>query len=120
MPSQISHENQWDSNHRLLTQLIRQKTYLDWIATVAFYTALHSVERYFARRNEHPGDHRTRNQTLIRYKVQLGQQILNDYEDMYNTSKLARYTCAPLTDADIQGQLDRLSRIDTKIGPMLV
>jgi len=119
MASQSDHETQWDSNHRLLGQLVKQSLFPDWIATVAFYTALHGIERYFARRNEHPISHLDRKNTLIKYQSQLGQQLLNDFSAMYNTSRLARYNCVSLTPSDIQDQLNRLARIDGKIGPMV-
>jgi hypothetical protein len=119
MSAQHLHETQWDSNHRLLILVHRTRIYPDWVVTIAFYTALHSLERYFARRNKHPKDHGDRQVILRSFEPQLGRQVVRDYLDMYSRSVLARYECIPQTDTDIQNQLDRLARIDNKVGQLV-
>ena len=119
MPTQSDHETQWYLNHQLLAQLERQNRFYDWMITVAFYTALHSLERYLARRNKHPHDHLDRKNTLLVYAPQLGQQTLRDYLDMYSMSIAARYECASPTQADVQEQRARLARIDATVGPLI-
>jgi hypothetical protein len=119
MPSRNDHETQWNSNHQLLAQLERQNYFSDWIVTVAFYTALHSLERFLALRNKHPHDHLDRKNILLIYAPQLGQQILRDYLDMYNMSIAARYECISPTLTDVQDHRARLARIDAKVGPLV-
>ncbi len=115
MPSLQEHRTQWDINHSILKELKAQNRYPDWAATVAFYTALHSLERFFARHHQHPDNHDERKTILRTYKMQLGLQFLRDYLDMYNLSITARYECEQPTSKDIQEQLERLARIDAKM-----
>jgi hypothetical protein len=119
MPARNDHETQWDSNHRLLVQLERQNAFPDWVVTVAFYAALHSLERFLALRNKHPTDHLDRKNLLLSYEPQLSHQILRDYLDMYSMSIAARYECISPALADVQEQRARLARIDAKVGPLV-
>jgi hypothetical protein len=103
----------------MLSHLRARNEYPAWIATVAFYTALHSLERFLARRNRHPHDHTDRKNILWSYEPQLSRQILYDYLDMYDLSISARYDCISPTTKDIQDQLNRLARIDARVGPLV-
>lgn len=115
MPPEIRHQVQWYANKGILKHLVEQNKYPDWIATVAFYTALHSIERFLARHKEHPKSHTERDKVLAKYMPLLGAQIVADYEDLKNTSRAARYNFFVPTDADIQDILERLARIDAKV-----
>lgn len=119
MPAQYLHETQWDSNHRLLELLHRRNIYPDWIVAIAFYTALHSLERYFARRNQHPNDHIDRKAILLSFESQLSRQVIRDYLDMYNQSVIARYECVLPSSKDVRDQMSRLARIDAVVGPLV-
>jgi len=115
MPKEIRHQTQWYSNHTILTDLKTQSRFPDWILTIAFYTALHRIEQFLARRNEHPRDHRERKAVLTKYINIIGRDTVVDYLDMYNASLDARYECIIPTSTELQEQLDRLARIDAKI-----
>jgi hypothetical protein len=91
MPSSQEHRAKYEANRNHLdtgnngTSL----STLDgcWAATVAFYAALHLVDRLAARVNYHPGNHTDRNAFVT------GQQrpIWNAYNALYQASRTARY-----------------------------
>jgi len=117
MPKEMHHQTQWFSNGLILADLVNQNRFPDWITTVAFYTALHSIERILARHKEHPNTHSDRKKVLsqTKYVNLFSPQTVVDYFDMYNASLDARYNCIIPTPADIQEQLDRLARINAKV-----
>jgi len=120
MPKQMDHQTQWYSNGLILKDLVSANRFPDWITTVAFYRALHSIERFLARHKEHPQNHTERRKILTqpKYEALLSLQIVADYFDMYNASLDARYECIIPTPAEVADQLARLARIDAKVASL--
>lgn len=58
-----------------------------WAATVAFYAALHLVDRLAARSNLHPSSHADR----LRFVAQHHRAIFAPYNDLKVASEVARY-----------------------------
>ncbi len=55
MPSEEAHARQARHNRDYLETFdLKTTPFLDWAVTVTFYTALHAIERYFARKGLHP------------------------------------------------------------------
>ena len=87
MPSASKHETKAASNRRFLDGFRDTTTAADWAAVVAFYTAVHLVERIRALENDHSRDHRHRNEYILRNH----RTIHADFHGLYNVSLLARY-----------------------------
>lgn len=91
MPSSQEHRAKYEANrHHLDTgNNGGPLSTLDgcWAATVAFYAALHLVDRLAARNNFHPGNHTDRNSFVT------GQHrpIWAVYNALYTVSRIARY-----------------------------
>ena len=86
MPSADEHQRQADHNVQFL-QTIDQDDFIDWFATVAFYAAVHLIEKLRAVRGEHSVDHVDRNTFVIDHHPTIHVY----YRDLYNLSRTARY-----------------------------
>lgn len=86
MPSAAEHQAK-AAHNRAFLNTITDPTYCDWMAVVAFYVAVHLVERLFALQGRHNQDHRGRNRAVRR---QL-RPIHRNYRALYNLSMVARY-----------------------------
>src|SRR5262245_1955393 len=82
----------------------------DWVATVAFYQAVHLVEAMFVRKGltNQSGSHVRRNQLLKRTFADLWKQ----YQPLYAFSRLARYRCYPVKPDHTVYVLRRLGRVE--------
>ncbi len=91
MPSSAEHRAKYEANrHHLDTgNNGTPLSTLDgcWAATVAFYAALHLVDRLAARTNFHPGGHTDRD----RYVSSQHRPIFAAYNALQAASKIARY-----------------------------
>jgi hypothetical protein len=91
MPSSAEHRAKYEANRNHLDTGNNggPLSTLDgcWAATVAFYAALHLVDRLAARTNYHPGNHTDRNA----YVTSHHRPIWNAYNALYIASKIARY-----------------------------
>jgi hypothetical protein len=91
MPSSAEHRAKYEANrHHLNTG--NNGTPLStlagcWAATVAFYAALHLVDRLAARVNLHPANHTDRNS----FVTSQHRPIWNAYNALYGASRTARY-----------------------------
>lgn len=63
--------------------------FLDWVVNGIFYAALHYLDSYFATRNMHPSDHKTRN-SYIR-STNLNLVLWTAYRNLQTDSRSARY-----------------------------
>jgi hypothetical protein len=92
MPSEKSHLDLANHNQALISRLLPEiDTFADWVATAAFYKALHVVEAVFATDKDvrHGRDHTHREECLKknpRYK-----KIYQHYRVLLSVSKRARY-----------------------------
>ncbi len=111
MPSEQDHTRQARHNREFLSTFDRDSTpYLDWMVTVVFYTALHVIERYLARKGLHPADHTARDAYLRR--VRGLKPIWSDYRRLKDESIRARYEVASFTASEVQEHEERLSQIE--------
>ena len=91
MPSSTEHRAKYEANrHHLDTGHNGQPlSTLDgsWAAIVAFYSALHLVDRLAARVNFHPGGHGDR----VRFVISQHRPIFAAYNALQTASECARY-----------------------------
>ena len=99
-----SHVTQWQHNRSLLDHI--PAAYPDWLVTVAFYAALHSVDALLAYDNVTVHSHDARNATLKltnRY-----ESIWRHYSPIYDLSRKVRYLAAPaawIPHAEIESRI---------------
>ena len=88
MPTEGVHLRQLRHNLDFLRFLSVSATpYPDWMATVAFYAAVHAIEAWLARRGIHSHSHHERNIHLRNFLPHLWQH----YRRLEVASRLARY-----------------------------
>jgi len=94
MPSKEAHLAQAQRNQEVLDYLLADPAKCaEWIATVAFYEALHLVEALFAHHGVHSHNHEDRDHRLKsdrRYR-----HIYKHYRPLWAASIVARYLCQP-------------------------
>ena len=86
MPNAAEHQAKVVHNLKFLAS-ITDPAFCDWLAVVAFYSAVHLVEQLCALQGHHNQDHRGRNR-IIRQKF---RAIHKHYRPLYNLSMVARY-----------------------------
>ncbi len=107
MASEVEHIELANSNHKLIAHLIGEGSFHDWLATVAFYKAIHVVEAVFANHMQyHSHSHAVREEQLkrsARFKA-----IFTNYAHLLNESRTFRYLLQPdsrLTFDDVKSKL---------------
>ncbi len=89
MATKEEHRAKWQHNRRFLAT-IQAPQYSDWMATVAFYAAVHCVEVLLAKDGiSHPMTHEGRNECLKRQNRY--KKIWENYRPLYEASIVARY-----------------------------
>ena len=89
MAIELDHIRLANRNHQLLTHLLQIGGYPDWVATVAFYKAVHVVEALFAANmGRHSISHADREATL---KTAIFKNVWKDYSHLATASRVARY-----------------------------
>ena len=108
MATESDHKQQAQHNADFL-RAIDGTLFPDWVATVAFYRAVHLVEMLFAH-DKRPagGSHNGRNQALKRNYPDLWRE----YRPLYNLSRTARYWCMSINSNNVTYAIDRLLRIE--------
>ena len=86
MPSQSQHQTKAKSNRDFLSQIDRNAR-SDWAVVVAFYTAVHLVERLRSL----DGQHSTNHQERLSFVQASHRNIHTEYHQLYNLSRIARY-----------------------------
>lgn len=90
MPKTKEHLRKATDNESFADSLdLKVPVNVDWAITALFYAALHYVEAYFAIRNFHSPDHRTRDSAI--HRDQGVKVIFDDYSELKNYSINARY-----------------------------
>ena len=89
MPSSKEHKDKAARNRATLDSLIANYGAPEWMAVVAFYTALHLVERLAAWENIHHSKHPDRLDYLTRHKQH--RVIHADFQTIFDASLVARY-----------------------------
>lgn len=102
MAKEADHISLANRNHDALLHLIDDSSrFTEWIATIAFYKAIHVVEAVFASRSDwHSSSHFAREKCL---KKGAYQGIWKNYYHLLNASKIARYL------ADSSGSFSQFS-----------
>lgn len=115
MPSPSEHDEQYRKNKSFLDTLDIDKTpYLDWVATIAFYSALHLVQIMLSQKGINPADHRERMAYVSRLKEL--KQVSAKYHVLYMESCKARYNCKKYTLETIRPVLACLVDIESQLG----
>jgi len=132
MPSKEAHLQLAERNQHVLDYLLAEpQKCAEWIATVAFYKALHLVEALFAHHGlGHSHNHEDRDHRLKadrRY-----HHIYKHYRPLWAASIVARYLCDPqgrqfsrfhdyLTPQHLQSQLldHRLQQVEKSVHKLL-
>src|SRR5260370_12086624 len=110
MATEDQNKQQADHNQSFLNCIDRGK-YPDWVATVAFYKAVHLVQMLFMKRGHDTGSHQKRNGILKRQYPELWKA----YRPLFAFSRLTRYRCYRTTAAEVEYLLRHLGRTDTII-----
>ncbi len=104
MPRTHEHIQQAQHNQELLKSLdIDNFPFLDWVATIAFYAALHYVEAWFASQGKgmHYTAHQERNRAISQVD-EFRPVIWPNYRALQDCSHLARYKCTHPSKKAIQ------------------
>jgi hypothetical protein len=99
MPKPNQHQEKADHCRKFLATI--DEEFSDWRAIVAFYTALHLIEKLRA----YDGDHSTSHDDRDRYVRKNHSNIYNPYHQLFNASLDARYKTRggfTITPADVQ------------------
>ena len=86
MPNPKQHQEKAEHNRAFLAT-IGDDAYSDWRVTIAFYVAVHLVEKLRAYDGDHSQDHSDRD----RYVRRNHRAIYNSYRQLYSASLEARY-----------------------------
>jgi hypothetical protein len=91
MPNSKQHREKAEHNRAFLAT-IDVKSFPDWASVVAFYAAVHLVERLRAKTNEHSVNHEDRIDFL--HGKPYRSTIFAAYHVLFNASLIARYETA--------------------------
>jgi hypothetical protein len=114
MATAHEHETQATHNQTFLESIDSQR-FPDWYATVAFYQAVHLVEKLFRVKGGKTGNHRTRNYTLKTKYL----SVWRDYKTLYSFSRLARYRCMKVKKDQVAFIKQRLERVQRTIDKLV-
>jgi hypothetical protein len=107
MGTKADHTEKASDNQRFLDS-INQKEFPDWYVTVAFYKALHLVEKLFAAQGCHSNNHRDRHDNLKRH----WQDIWREYRPLYTLSRRARYKVRSISPESLEYAIGRMKKIE--------
>lgn len=102
MPTRPNHLSKAKNNEKMLVNEMSSSSYvsyLDWVVTVAFYTALHYVDACLARYAIHPTSHKGRNGRNSEVSRNL-RSVSAKYLILYGRSRYARYV--PLSERNFK------------------
>ncbi len=103
MPKPKQHQEKAEHNRAFLATISDNK-YVDWQATVAFYVAVHLVEKLRAYNGEHSQNHDERDRVVRRDYP----RIYNAYHQLFNASLTGRYKSVgafSISAADVRTRL---------------
>ncbi len=103
MPKPKQHQEKAEHNRAFLGT-ITDDNYCDWKAAVAFYVAVHLVEKLRAYHGEHSENHDDRDRVVRRDYP----RIYNPYHQLFNASLTARYKSLGafnMSPGDVQARL---------------
>ena len=103
MPKPKQHQEKAEHNRAFLDS-VTDDAYGDWKATIAFYVAVHLVEKLRAYTGDHSENHDERNRAVRRDHA----RIYNAYHQLFNVSLIARYKSLgafAISPQDVQSKL---------------
>ena len=103
MPAGARHLSAAAHNKQLARNLLASLE-PEWAAVLAFYSALHQVDAYFAQIALHPLNHEMR-KSYIQRTGQL-RQIYADYRTLESRSRDARYDLVRISPSAVQQLID--------------
>lgn len=115
LPTVEEHKKKYRENKDVLNHELNIdncKCY-DWIATVAFYSAVHLVEGKLAESGVHTDNHTNRKRAVERFGI--FRNIRNQYKALYDRSRIARYEACCLNEKKARQSLEFLSDIEKEI-----
>ncbi len=112
MPDIVTHQQQVGHNRQVSTYLqLAGDTFLDWVVTVMFYTALHLIDQVLAHNaGLHPRNHRQRHAAMSQQPALA--PVYRDYRELEHQSWRSRYEGARFTAQEVQQLASRLNRIE--------
>lgn len=117
MASPQKHKQKYESNKQILDKLLREKRKPnDWLVTIAFYSALHLVDKTIVESSgeaHKPMDHTDRDLKVTRL-TEL-KHIRTYYKALYMASRKSRYECVSITDKERENNLQYLSEIEKEL-----
>lgn len=92
--------------------------YPEWEVTAAFYAAVHLVQAYLLTfTHDRPRDHTARKAAIGRASDL--RSIQDDYEELYDLSRGARYDCSIVRSDDVAKALKLLANIKGHIDSLI-
>ncbi len=113
MPDNSRHLDQYKHNKKLLTstELDKDKTsFPDWVIIVAFYSAVHLIEKELASIPFHSSTHKNRDEIIV--KIPKLKPIATQYATLEMQSKKARYECITLKNKHANDAIELLREIE--------
>lgn len=113
MPDTSRHLDQYNHNKKFLTSTELDKdssTFPDWVITVAFYSAVHLIEKELANIPFHSPNHKNRDEVIV--KIPKLKQIATQYATLEMQSKKARYECIVLKNKHASDAIELLKEIE--------
>lgn len=97
MAHEADHDAKWKHNRRFLETI--PSDYPDWLVTVLFYAAVHTVESLFARDRKPSSDSHHDRRSLLRSENRY-QKIWKNYRALDEASQICRYHACQRTDSN--------------------
>lgn len=114
MPSSEEHFGKYNLNRACLDDMTGTYEHRDWIVVVAFYSALHLVERkYFDISSAHNPDHGKRNDIVHNWIY--FEKIRRDYKFLCDGSWRARYSADKINRTDAEKAVKCLENIEKNL-----
>ncbi|QNI31867.1 hypothetical protein H7849_23010 [Alloacidobacterium dinghuense] len=110
------HEQKAIENEKFAQTLPSSVSGVEWAITATFYAAVHYVQAYFAKSGRSFSSHGARAAAIL--KDGAISSIYNDYQDLYNISRDARYEVMNLQPGHLtfaQNKLQDVKKIICKL-----
>lgn len=119
MPDINAHQQQVHHNRQVIAHLQQAgDTYLDWVVTLLFYTALHLVDQVLYHNIQlNPRNHRQRHTALANEPMLAS--VYRDYRELEHQSRRSRYECAQFTVDNVRHLSARLARIEQVVNTIV-
>jgi hypothetical protein len=115
--SKDEHKNKATENENFLATFPSTTVGIEWAITATFYAALHYVQAYFAISGQSFSSHGSRNTAIG--KDPIISVIYDDYLNLYNISRDARYEVFNLQLGHLTYAQNALAEVKKVICPLL-